>query len=462
MLQKLLLPNLQSFRSVLNPSRLRAEENNSAEEEKFRAMTRIVVQRGGGGVGLSNNQSQSRPSSSSAPASTSTTPPQASLSSPTTLSLSSSSLATTGDEVLEHAAIIIDAKTSFEEELQTLVDDSSHARPVSGSLFSEARRGGEDDNTEGSCCYLPIPSSRAPEAGGKDDAGDAQSLLLSQLQHVYLFERPSSDVVPEMCEMDVPEDVSQRVVGAALEGGEGQLEVIAAEDVIRKDSSSPCDEFWRPGLSDPGSRKVGGRNGPSLLSQGHQTPSSSQITASPISSTAAMPLSVPLPVPIPATCHTLSPVLPIFSAHALPISAPVDPVFFGPKTQQEENELSARSEPVGCSSYISAGLVPPAPPPPCCPPTSSFRRGGNGGWVGSSASNALRGGPTYRRIPRAVKGLRNSPNSSIPTSPRSHGEGDGYNSADEQNSWTPGPSGYEDGVRLGFLCVDFLIIDGPY
>lgn len=427
------------------------EENNSAEKEKLRAMTRIVVQRGGGGGGgLSNSQSQSRPSSSSAPASTSTTPPQASLSSPSTLSLSSSSLAITGDEVPEHSAIIIDAKNSFEEELQTLVGDSSSAKPVSCSLFSEERRGGEVDNTEGSCSCIPLPSSRTAEAGGKDDVEDAQVLLLSQLQHVYVVERPSSDVTSETHEVDVSEeDVSHQVVGAALEGGDGQIEVIAAEDVLRKDSSSPSDEFLRPGSSDSGSRKVGGRNGPSLPSQGHQTPSSSQI----IASTAAIPLSVPLPIPVPATCHTLSPVLPIFSAHALPTTAPVDPVFFGPKTQQEENELSARSEPVVCSSYVSAGLVPPAPPPPC-PPTSLFRRGGNGGWVGSSASNALRGGPTYRRIPRAVKGTRNSPNSSIPTSPRSHGEGDGYNSADEQNSWTAGPSGYEVGVRLEFLCVD--------
>ena len=425
---------------------------NPAEKEKLRAMTRIVVQRGGGagGGGLSNNQSQSRPSSSSAPASTSTTPPQASLSSPSTLSLSSSCLAITGDEVPEHSAITIDAKNSFEEELQTLVGDSSSAKPVSCSLFSEERRGGEVDNTEGSCSCIPLPSSRTAEAGGKDDVEDAQVLLLSQLQHVYVFERPSTDVISETHEVDVSEDVSHQVVGAALEGGDGQIEVIAAEDVLRKESSSPSDEFLRPGSSDSGSRKVGGRNGPSLPSQGHQTPSSSQITAS----TAAIPLSVPFSIPVPATCHTLSPVLPIFSAHALPTTAPVDPVFFGPKTQQEENELSARSEPVVCSSYVSAGLVPPAPPPPC-PPTSLFRRGGNGGWVGSSASNALRGGPTYRRIPRAVKGTRNSPNSSIPTSPRSHGEGDGYNSADEQNSWTAGPSGYEVGVRLEFLCVDF-------
>ncbi len=72
--------------------------------------------------------------------------------------------------------------------------------------------------------------------------------------------------------------------------------------------------------------------------------------------------------------------------------------------------------------------------------------------VGPSASSGTRGGVTYWRIPRAVKVSRNSPNSSRPTSPRVYGEGDGYNSADEQGPWSSGPSGYEDNVSM---CSEF-------
>ncbi|CAM6040835.1 unnamed protein product [Sphagnum compactum] len=65
-------------------------------------------------------------------------------------------------------------------------------------------------------------------------------------------------------------------------------------------------------------------------------------------------------------------------------------------------------------------------------------------FIPSSSSRRTRGGVTFRRIPRVLKGSRNSPNSSRPTSPRTYGEGDGYNSADEQGPWGSGSSGYED------------------
>lgn len=107
------------------------------------------------------------------------------------------------------------------------------------------------------------------------------------------------------------------------------------------------------------------------------------------------------------------------------------------RTSHEENDVGRVStDPVGCS-------IPLAPPPPSMPVSSR----GRSGWVGCSALNANnRGGPTSRRKSIALKGTRSSPNSSRPTSPRSYGEGDGYNSADEQSPWTPGPSGYKDGV----------------
>ncbi|CAM6066575.1 unnamed protein product [Sphagnum tenellum] len=97
------------------------------------------------------------------------------------------------------------------------------------------------------------------------------------------------------------------------------------------------------------------------------------------------------------------------------------------------------SEAIGCS-YLSATA--PTPSVPFLPSSSSSRRSGL--VVGPSASSGTRGGVTYWRIPRAVKVSRNSPNSSRPTSPRVYGEGDGYNSADEQGPWSSGPSGYED------------------
>ncbi|CAM6035890.1 unnamed protein product [Sphagnum compactum] len=97
------------------------------------------------------------------------------------------------------------------------------------------------------------------------------------------------------------------------------------------------------------------------------------------------------------------------------------------------------SEAIGCS-YLSAAA--PTSSVPFLPSSSSSRRSGLVG--GPSASSGTRGGVTYWRIPRAVKVSRNSPNSSRPTSPRAYGEGDGYNSADEQGPWSSGPSGYED------------------
>ncbi|XP_050369590.1 OVARIAN TUMOR DOMAIN-containing deubiquitinating enzyme 6 [Argentina anserina] len=69
---------------------------------------------------------------------------------------------------------------------------------------------------------------------------------------------------------------------------------------------------------------------------------------------------------------------------------------------------------------------PPVPPPKITSPTSNSRRTITG------SSNAVRIGPSRRAVAWPVVSTRTSPTGSRPSSPRSHGECEGYNSADEQ------------------------------
>ncbi|KAF8397939.1 hypothetical protein HHK36_016865 [Tetracentron sinense] len=92
----------------------------------------------------------------------------------------------------------------------------------------------------------------------------------------------------------------------------------------------------------------------------------------------------------------------------------------------DENEGSS-----GGSLQIVTGSSYP-PPPPVPPPkpsvvNSSTRRTVLGG------SNAVRIGSSRRAVAWPVVSTRTSPSGSRPSSPRSYGEGEGYNSADEQN-----------------------------
>lgn len=83
---------------------------------------------------------------------------------------------------------------------------------------------------------------------------------------------------------------------------------------------------------------------------------------------------------------------------------------------------------------------PPVPPPKISSPNSNSRRTVTG------SSNAVRIGPSRRAVAWPVVSTRTSPTGSRPSSPRSHGEGEGYNSADEQ-----GPcfvSSYDDTVSI--------------
>ncbi|XXG62712.1 hypothetical protein AAC387_Pa05g1026 [Persea americana] len=85
---------------------------------------------------------------------------------------------------------------------------------------------------------------------------------------------------------------------------------------------------------------------------------------------------------------------------------------------------------VGCSQMISGSSYPPPPPvPPPKPSMANFnsRRTVLGG------SSADRIGPSRRAVVWPVVSTRTSPSGSHPSSPRSYGEGEGYNSADEHN-----------------------------
>lgn len=96
------------------------------------------------------------------------------------------------------------------------------------------------------------------------------------------------------------------------------------------------------------------------------------------------------------------------------------------KIDVHESEASG----VGCSQIVSGTSYPPPPPvPPPKPSTGnlSSRRTVSGG------SSAVRIGPSRRAVAWPVVSTRSSPSASRPSSPRSYGEGEGYNSADEQS-----------------------------
>ncbi|GMY15780.1 OTU domain-containing protein 5-B [Fagus crenata] len=91
-----------------------------------------------------------------------------------------------------------------------------------------------------------------------------------------------------------------------------------------------------------------------------------------------------------------------------------------------ETEGSSGDSPltVSVSSY---------PPPPPVPPPKPSAGNSNSRRFASGNSNAVHFGPTRRAVAWPVVSTRTSPTGSRPSSPRSHGENEGYNSADEQN-----------------------------
>ncbi|XP_031285460.1 OVARIAN TUMOR DOMAIN-containing deubiquitinating enzyme 6 isoform X2 [Pistacia vera] len=97
------------------------------------------------------------------------------------------------------------------------------------------------------------------------------------------------------------------------------------------------------------------------------------------------------------------------------------------------------SERVAVESEGSSGESPqlisgsPQPPPPPVPPPKPLASNLNSRRSVSGSSNAGRVGSSRRAVAWPVVSTRTSPSGSRPSSPRSHVESEGYNSADEQS-----------------------------
>ncbi|KAG6761872.1 hypothetical protein POTOM_035111 [Populus tomentosa] len=91
-----------------------------------------------------------------------------------------------------------------------------------------------------------------------------------------------------------------------------------------------------------------------------------------------------------------------------------------------ESEGSSAGYPEVCSGS-------PQPPPPPVPPPKPALTNSNSRRFMSGASNSVRIGSSRRAVAWPVVSTRSSPTGSRPSSPRSHGENEGYNSGDEQN-----------------------------
>lgn len=103
----------------------------------------------------------------------------------------------------------------------------------------------------------------------------------------------------------------------------------------------------------------------------------------------------------------------------------------------------------GDSQQISNGS--PHPPPPPVPPPKPLAANSNSRRLVSGSPNPGRTGLSRRAAAWPVVSTRTSPSGSRPSSPRSHGESEGYNSADEQSPCFA--SSYDDLVSFRWLLV---------
>ncbi|KAJ9699558.1 hypothetical protein PVL29_008244 [Vitis rotundifolia] len=111
-----------------------------------------------------------------------------------------------------------------------------------------------------------------------------------------------------------------------------------------------------------------------------------------------------------------------------------------------ENEGSSADS----SQIVSRSSYPPPPPVP--PPKHWAATNSNPMRFGSDGSNSVRIGSPRRAVAWPIVSTRTSPTGSRPSSPRSHGESEGYNSADEQNSCFV--SSYDDAERERQFEID--------
>ncbi|KAG9459028.1 hypothetical protein H6P81_003536 [Aristolochia fimbriata] len=120
------------------------------------------------------------------------------------------------------------------------------------------------------------------------------------------------------------------------------------------------------------------------------------------------------------------------------------------KLDRDDHENSG----VGSSHIVSGTSCPPPPPVP--PPKPSAANLGSRRIV-SGTSNSVRIGPSRRGVGWPVVSTR-SPSNSKPSSPRSFGEAEGYNSADEQS---PGfRSSYDDAEKERQFELDIRRVKG--
>lgn len=92
------------------------------------------------------------------------------------------------------------------------------------------------------------------------------------------------------------------------------------------------------------------------------------------------------------------------------------------------------------------------PPPPPVPPPKPSAANSNSRRFASGSSNPVRAGSSRRAVAWPTVSTRTSPSGSRPSSPRSHGESEGYNSADEQNPCFV--SSYNDAERERQFEID--------
>ncbi|KDP39838.1 hypothetical protein JCGZ_04183 [Jatropha curcas] len=97
-----------------------------------------------------------------------------------------------------------------------------------------------------------------------------------------------------------------------------------------------------------------------------------------------------------------------------------------------ETEGSSGSSP-GIGSGSPHPPPPPVPPPKPLSSNSNSNSNSNLRRTVTGSSNSVRIGSSRRAVAWPVVSTRTSPSGSRPSSPRSHGDSEGYNSADEQN-----------------------------
>ncbi|TYH09834.1 hypothetical protein ES288_A07G129200v1 [Gossypium darwinii] len=122
----------------------------------------------------------------------------------------------------------------------------------------------------------------------------------------------------------------------------------------------------------------------------------------------------------------------------------------GEKVASETEVSSGEPSPIGSRSSH--------PPPPPAPPPKPSSENLNSRRFASGSSNPVRAGSSRRAVAWPIVSTRTSPSESRPSSPRSHSENEGYNSADEQSPCFV--SSYGDAERERQFEIDIRLAIG--